>query len=47
MERRIRKWDENLTRLDANRLVKVSRDNILAGRRSPRSQKGEKGDKGI
>ena len=29
------KWDEHVTRMDAERLVKISRDNIPAGRRSP------------
>ena len=33
--RRRREWDKHLTRLDAERLVKISRDNIPAGRRSP------------
>ena len=35
MERRRREWDERVTRMDAERLVKISRDNIPAGRRSP------------
>ena len=34
MERR-KEWDEHVTRMDAERLVKISRDNILARRRSP------------
>ena len=34
VERR-REWDEYLTRMDAKRFVKTSRDNIPAGRRSP------------
>ena len=34
VERR-REWDEHVTRMDAGRLVKMSRDNIPAGRRSP------------
>ena len=34
--RRIRrKWAEHVTRMYAERLVKISRDNIPAGRRSP------------
>ena len=32
---RRREWDEDATRMDAERLVKISRDNIPAGRRSP------------
>ena len=40
MERRRREWqDQNATRLDAERLVKISRKNIPAGRRSPRLPK--------
>jgi hypothetical protein len=27
MERRGRKWDEHVTKMDAERLVKISRDN--------------------
>ena len=38
VERR-REWDEHVTRMDAERLVKISRDNIPAGRRSPGSPK--------
>jgi hypothetical protein len=34
VERR-REWDEHLTRMDAERSAKISRDNIPAGRRSP------------
>ena len=34
MERR-RGWDEHVIRMDAERLVKISRDNIPAGRLSP------------
>ena len=33
--RRRREWNEHITRKDAERLVKISRDNIPAGRRSP------------
>ena len=33
--RRRREWDEYVTRLEAKRLIKISRDNISAGRRSP------------
>ena len=28
-------WNEHVTRMNAERLVKISRDNIPAGRRSP------------
>jgi hypothetical protein len=28
-----REWDEHVTRMNAERLVKISRDNIPAGRR--------------
>ena len=35
MERRRREWDEQVTRMDAESLVKTSRDNMLAGSRSP------------
>ena len=35
VERRRRKWDEHVTRMDAERLFKISGDNIPAGRRSP------------
>jgi len=34
VERR-REWDEHVTRVNAERLVKISRYNIPAGRRSP------------
>ena len=33
--RRRREWEEHVTGMDAERLVKISRDNIPAGRRSP------------
>jgi hypothetical protein len=33
--RRRREWDEHVMRMDAERLVKISRDNIPAGRSSP------------
>ena len=33
-ERR-REWDQHVTRMDAERLVKISRDNIPTRRRSP------------
>ena len=39
VERR-REWDEHVTRMDAPRLVKTSRDNIPTGRRSPGRLKG-------
>ena len=32
VERRRREWGENVTRMYAERLVKISRDNIPAGR---------------
>ena len=32
MERRRREWDQHVTRLDAERLFKISRENIPAGR---------------
>ena len=32
---RRREWDEHVTRMDAEGLVKISRDNIPVGRRSP------------
>ena len=35
VERRRREWDEHVTRMDAERLVKISRDNIPSRRRSP------------
>ena len=35
MERRRREWDQHVTRIDAERLVKTTRDNTLVGRRSP------------
>ena len=33
--RKRREWDEQVTRMDAEILFKISRDNIPAGRRSP------------
>ena len=33
VEGRRREWDEHVTRMDGYRLVKISRDNIPAGRR--------------
>ena len=41
VERRIRRreWDQHVTRMDAERLVKISRDNIPVGRRSPEALK--------
>ena len=33
--RRRREWDEHVTRMDAERLVKISRDSITAGRITP------------
>jgi hypothetical protein len=35
VERRRREWDPRTTRMDAEKLVKTSRDNIPVGRRSP------------
>ena len=34
MEIKRREWVEHVARMDADRLVKISRDNIPAGRRS-------------
>jgi hypothetical protein len=33
--RRRREWDEHITRLDAEKLIIISRDNIPTGRSSP------------
>ena len=33
---RIRKWDKHVTRMDAEILAEISRENIPAGRRSPK-----------
>ena len=33
--KRRREWDEHVTRMDAERLVKISRDNKHSGRRFP------------
>ena len=38
MERR-REWDQHVTRMDDERLVKISRDNTPAGRISRKSEK--------
>ena len=35
VERRRREWDGHVTRMDAEKLGKISRDNIPAERRSP------------
>ena len=35
VERRRREWDEYATRMDADRIVKISSDNIPAGTGSP------------
>ena len=35
VERRTRQWDQHITRMEAERLIKIPRDNIPAGRRSP------------
>ena len=40
--RRRREWDEHVTRMDAERFVKISRDNIPVGRRSPGRPKSER-----
>ena len=34
-----REWSQHVTRMDAERLVKISRDNIPVGRRSPECSK--------
>ena len=39
VERKRREWDEHVIRIDAERLVKISRDNIPAGKSSPRCPK--------
>ena len=39
VEMRKRDWEGHATRMDAKRLVKISRDNIPAGRRSLGGQK--------
>jgi hypothetical protein len=36
VERRTREWDEYITRMDAERLVKMPRDNIPAGKKISR-----------
>ena len=41
VERRKRKCDEHVTRMDAERLAKISRDYIPAGRKSPGRPKGK------
>jgi hypothetical protein len=38
LERR-REWDEHVRTMDAERLAKISRDNIPTGKRSPRYPK--------
>ena len=35
MERRRREWDQHVIRMDAERLAKISRDNLPVGRRPP------------
>ena len=35
VERRRREWDKHVTRMDAELLIKISRDNIPVRRRSP------------
>ena len=35
MKMRRREWDKHVTRMDAERLVNISRDNITIGRSSP------------
>jgi hypothetical protein len=42
--RRRRKWEERVTIMDAERLVRSLRDTIPAGRRSPGRQKGRLSD---
>ena len=39
MEFKQREWDKHVTRMDAEGLIKTSRNNILAGRGSPGSPK--------
>ena len=39
VERRRREWDQHVIRMNAERLVKISRDNIPFGRRSLGSPK--------
>ena len=34
-EKRRREWDEHVTRMNTEWLIKISKDNIHAGRRSP------------
>ena len=34
-KRRRSEWDQHVTRIDADRVVKISRDNVSVGRRSP------------
>ena len=43
MERKRREWNEHITNIDAERLVKISWDNIPAGRRSPGHPKDNMG----
>ena len=40
VERRRKESDEHVTRMDAERLIKISRDNIPAGRSSGRLKRG-------
>ena len=42
--RRRREWDEHVTRMNVDRLVKISRDNIPARRSSPGGPKGRLSD---
>ena len=39
VEKRIREWDLHVTRMDVEKLVKISRGNIPVGRRSPKRPK--------
>ena len=39
-----KEWNEHVTRMDAGRLVKISRENIPAGRRSPGRPKRRRSD---
>ena len=39
-KRRRREWDEQVTRMDAERLVKISRDHLPAGIKSGRPKRG-------
>jgi len=42
--RRRREWSQHVTRIDSERLVKISSDNIPVGRRSPGCPKRRRSD---